>query len=441
MNAALAPAAAPAAIALRAGDLSAALAPHKPVVASPVLPRHALVHLVARDASTVTLRTCDGRHDLTTEAAGEVTGRVDVLCDAAELAEVVGRMDPARPLRVEVERTELRLTQGRRTVRLARVEGEILAPLCDPAAAPARGAWYQVEAAPLAAMLRAARRMASADTTRGSIFGVQLAVLGPWAYVGASDGVRVITLRRSCVAAPEGAVRAWGLFLSDATVGAWVDLLRRADGCAELWVPSADAHGVAYRADQSVPAAPTWEALFAALKFYGWANGKNPDAAVLRVPGASLAARTMQAEPADITGPHGYAQGMDHVVRAAPEALASALRAAVVTCDRDKSLLPVIEACVALGAAPALVVSSSSRRGSATEERVEVVEAEGNKTPAAINPRLLLEAVETARVLGEDTDVRVAWGAERQSSMWGTCAAGYSVEDAPWWVTTVGMSR
>jgi DNA polymerase III sliding clamp (beta) subunit (PCNA family) len=191
-------------VVLRAGDLSAAIAPHKPVVAQPVLPHHALVHLVARDASTVTLRTCDGRLDLTTKTAAEVSGRVDVLCDAAELAEVVARMDSAKPLRVEAERAELRLTQGRRTVRLARVEGELLSSLCDPAAAPSRGAWYQVEAAPLAAMVRAALRMASRDTTRASLFGVQCAALGRWAYVATSDGVRVITMRRAIVTAPEG---------------------------------------------------------------------------------------------------------------------------------------------------------------------------------------------------------------------------------------------
>jgi hypothetical protein len=84
-------------VVLRAGDLSAALAPHKAIVANPTLPHHALAHLVAVDTATVTLRTCDGRHDLTSTLAAEASGRVDVLCDAAELAEVVARMDAGLP--------------------------------------------------------------------------------------------------------------------------------------------------------------------------------------------------------------------------------------------------------------------------------------------------------------------------------------------------------
>jgi hypothetical protein len=87
-------------VVLRAGDLSAALAPHKAIVANPTLPHHALAHLVATDTTTVTLRTCDGRHDLTSTLAAEASGQVDVLVDAAELAEVVARMDAALDRRV-----------------------------------------------------------------------------------------------------------------------------------------------------------------------------------------------------------------------------------------------------------------------------------------------------------------------------------------------------
>jgi 2-C-methyl-D-erythritol 4-phosphate cytidylyltransferase len=190
-------------VVLRAGDLSAALAPHKAIVANPTLPHHALAHLVAVDTATVTLRTCDGRHDLTSTLAAEASGRVDVLCDAAELAEVVARMDAAKPLRVEVS--------------------------------------------------------------------------------------------------------------------------------------------------------------------------------------------------------------------------------------------------LAQGAPPCLVVVSEARRGSATEDRVEAVSLEGAKgakgAPAAINPRRLLEAIETARVLGDDTDVRVAWEYSGSGTMWATGPAGYRSVDAPWWVTTVGLAR
>jgi hypothetical protein len=162
---------------------------------------------------------------------------------------------------------------------------------------------------------------------------------------------------------------------------------------------------------------------------------------VLRVKGFALATRTLHTEPADITLGHGEAAEADHSTRVAREALAAALRAAVVTCDRDKDIFPRIEAHIAQGTVPALVISSSSRRGSATEDRVEVVEAEGSKVPAAINPKLLLDAVETARVLGDDTDLRLAWQAFRSGSAWATSPSGYSLEDAPWWVTTMGLTR
>jgi hypothetical protein len=429
-------------VVLRAGDLSAALAPHKAIVANPTLPHHALAHLVAVDTATVTLRTCDGRHDLTSTLAAEASGRVDVLCDAAELAEVVARMDAAKPLRVEVAHSELRLVQGRRTVRLARVESVLHGPLCNPSAVPTRGAWYQADAARLAAMLRAVLRSASTDSTRPSLFGVQVAGLGRWAYAGSTDGICVATIRKAILGVPEGAPQAWGLFLPPATAGAWVDLLSRAgDGPADVWVPYADAAGHPYREDRPVHELPTWEALSAAVKAYPWSAGRSPDAVVLRVKGLSLAARTMACEPAGITLGHGEASEPDHSTRVAPEAIAAALRAAVVTCDRDKDIFPRIEAHIAQGTVPALVISSSSRRGSATEDRVEVVEAEGSKVPAAINPKLLLDAVETARVLGDDTDLRLAWQAFRSGSAWATSPSGYSLEDAPWWVTTMGLTR
>ena len=430
-------------VVLRAGDLSAALAPHKGIVANPTLPHHALAHLVAIDTTTVTLRTCDGRHDLTSTLAAEASGRVDVLCDAAELAEVVARMDGTKPLRVEVTGPELRLVQGRRTVRLSRVESVLHGPLCDPSALPTRGAWYQVDAARLAAMLRAVLRSASQDSTRPSLFGVQVAGLGRWAYAGSTDGICVATIRKAILGVPEGAPQAWGLFLPPATASAWVDLLSRAgDGPAEVWVPYANAAGHPYREDRPVHELPTWEALSAAAKLYPWSAGRSPDAAVLRVEGFALATRTLAAEPVDLSWAHGSASNARHGARVAPEALAAALRAARVTCDHEKAILPRVEVSLAQGAPPCLVVASEARRGSATEDRVEVVALEGAKgAPAAINPRRLLEAIETARVLGDETDVRVAWEYHGASSHWATHPAGYALEDAPWWVTTVGLTR
>jgi hypothetical protein len=163
---------------------------------------------------------------------------------------------------------------------------------------------------------------------------------------------------------------------------------------------------------------------------------------VLRVRGFALATRTLAAEPVDLSWVHGSARDARHGARVAPEALAAALRAALVTCDREKDILPRVEVSLAQGAPPCLVVVSEARRGSATEDRVEAVSLEGAKgAPAAINPRRLLEAIETARVLGDDTDVRVAWEYHGASSHWATHPAGYALEDAPWWVTTVGLTR
>jgi hypothetical protein len=251
---------------------------------------------------------------------------------------------------------------------------------------PIREFIQKLIAARLAAMLRAVLRSASTDSTRPSLFGVQVAGLGRWAYAGSTNGICVATIRKAILTPSEGAPQAWGLFLPPATAGAWVDLLSRAgDGPAEVWVPYADAAGQPYREDRPAPALPTWEALSAAL------------------------------------------------------------RAALVTCDREKDILPRVEVSLAQGAPPCLVVVSEARRGSATEDRVEAVSLEGAKgakgAPAAINPRRLLEAIETARVLGDDTDVRVAWEYSGSGTMWATGPAGYRSVDAPWWVTTCGVKR
>lgn len=405
-----------------AGSLAAALATPRALAKAGTLPHHRAVRLTVQ-GNTLALHSCNGLQEVHGTLDVQTEGPLDCWVASEALAAVVGRMDGSRAVKVSRADGHLVLVQGKRRVRLPEEPDSETVELLPSGRG---GPWVRVPRERLRALLTAAVAYTIDDPTLPSFAGVSLDAAGDWLRVSALTGHRAFLARERV----EG-VGVWSALLSVPVVERWRALLA-----------SSRAEHAELRASKVSSAEPSdacgWSTLDARAR-----RGGQSDRVALRVEGTTLVAATLAAEPAGVGALIEAPSYGTHVVARVDLAGAlSALRALALTAREDEKIFPTLEA-----RAQDAAIALRTEGGGSTEETLDAsVVREGKATDraVAVNVKYLLGALETADQLSAE-DVDIAWGLEARgaasSSWWIVRPAGSSLEDAPWWTLTMGLSR